>query len=80
MKRLLLPAAIVFGALYFGSLPVRADVIYTLNTSNDTTVKTGLGACGGPWPLRSGRDPPDRRDACDRDVPSRPQSVLSLAR
>ena len=49
MKQLLLPAAIVFGALYFGSLPVRADVIYTLNTSNDTTVKTGSGA-GGPGP------------------------------
>ena len=49
MKKLLLSTAVVFGALYFGSLPVRADVIYTLNTSNDTSVKTGSGA-GGPGP------------------------------
>ena len=36
MRKLLLSTSVVFGALYFGSLPVRADVIYALNASNDT--------------------------------------------
>ena len=49
MKKLLLSTTVVFGALYFGSLPVRADVIYTLDTSNDTSVGSGSGA-GGPGP------------------------------
>ena len=48
MKKLLLSTAVVAGAMFFGPSAF-ADVIYTLNTSNDTSVATGSGA-GGPGP------------------------------
>ena len=73
MKQLLLPAAIVLGAMFFGSLPVRADVIYTLDTSNDTSVGSGSGA--GSLGQRPGRHPSDRQHPRHRAV-FRPELVF----
>ena len=73
MKRLLLPAAIVLGAMFFGSLPVRADVIYTLDTSNDTSV--GSGSVAGSLGQRPGRHPSDRQHPRHRAV-FRPELVF----